>query len=950
MTKKRFLSRRLACLLTTALVSLPITINKSFADDTNFDGASPGQTIINAATLDLLDGLALTITGGTVTVAIDVPRADPGISYIMLSGNDAGTAANLTVNNVGAITIASTFNVAIYKFGVLNVQFATANTAPALVTWSGAVDSTGTSTIAVGSATTGGNISFTNAGAALKADTITITGGDHADEDSTLTAGNAITATAITLDDNTGTAKLVLGTAANVTIQGTIDAATTAGEGTVQITAATKTFVGAIGATRAIGTFDIDAAAVFTENVRANVIDVAASTTATFAKNITANTGTVGLTLNTGSVLTLNTGAGTIAADIDGSAANLGRINVTHGTKAFTGVVGGTNGILMLDIDATSTYASNVKALTVDIAAGIGATFAGNITAGTNIILTDATSTLTLSGADATVTGNINAATATDAGIVSVTGDKVTFAGKLGAAVGTNIDKLTIAAGKRAVVTSAGNFVDEIDMGAAAELEISKAVLNGTTVFTNNATAFTDADLLDTTAAKIYIPANLTGNQTLVLFATAANSADMLTNINTSLQDNALSNYVATNATGTYTVTSTNKTASVTASELGVNTNKATALLQARDAAAAANAANTDTSSIDSIFNVLNASGGQSATADTNFANQVSPQTDMITGSTIAAKAVTSGVQNVMASRLASLRSGDAYSTGVVTGNGMAANSGFIQAFGSTVKQEAKGNEFGYDADTTGFAIGVDGKVDGGAVIGISYARSEADVDGKGTGRAQNDITTDSVSLYADYATSGGYIEGSITYGQSENKGSRIINTGGLANTYSSDYDSEQYSFRLSGGVPQSVGNDAFITPFATATISQIKADAYTERSTTANDALRLRVAQDTVDSQVGSIGVKYHQVIKDGNTTFTPEIKVAVNHEFGDAKITTTNTYQGGGASFKNSTDVEKTSGTAGIGLSVASDNITFNISYDVDVKDQYLGHGAQAKLSAKF
>ena len=322
----------------------------------------------------------------------------------------------------------------------------------------------------------------------------------------------------------------------------------------------------------------------------------------------------------------------------------------------------------------------------------------------------------------------------------------------------------------------------------------------------------------------------------------------------------------------------------------------------------------------------------------------------MITGSTIAAKAVTSGVQNVMASRLASLRSGDAYSTGVVTGNGMAANSGFIKAFGSTVKQEAKGNEFGYDADTTGFAIGVDGKVDGGAVIGISYARSEADVDGKGTGRAQNDITTDSVSLYADYATSGGYIEGSITYGKSENKGSRIINTGGLANTYSSDYDSEQYSFRLSGGVPQSVGNDAFITPFATATISQIKADAYTERSTTANDALRLRVAQDTVDSQVGSIGVKYHQVIKDGNTTFTPEIKVAVNQEFGDGSITTTNTYQGGGASFKNSTDVEKTSGTAGIGLSIASDNITFNISYDVDVKDQYLGHGAQAKLSAKF
>jgi outer membrane autotransporter protein len=154
----------------------------------------------------------------------------------------------------------------------------------------------------------------------------------------------------------------------------------------------------------------------------------------------------------------------------------------------------------------------------------------------------------------------------------------------------------------------------------------------------------------------------------------------------------------------------------------------------------------------------------------------------------------------------------------------------------------------------------------------------------------------------------------------------------------------------LSGGLPQSLGGGAFFTPFATATISQIKADAYTETSTTADDSLRLRVAQDTVDSQVGTIGVKYHQVIKDGKTTFTPEVKLAVNQEFGDGNITTTNTYQGGGASFKNSTAIEKTSATAGVGLNISSDNVSFNIGYEADVKDKYLGHSAQAKITAKF
>jgi outer membrane autotransporter protein len=307
-------------------------------------------------------------------------------------------------------------------------------------------------------------------------------------------------------------------------------------------------------------------------------------------------------------------------------------------------------------------------------------------------------------------------------------------------------------------------------------------------------------------------------------------------------------------------------------------------------------------------------------------------------------------VQNIISTRLASLRSGDAFSTGVVTGSGMSANSGFIQAFGSQVEQKNKGNEFGYDADTTGFALGVDGKVSDGVVLGISYANSKTDVDGKGTGNAKNDIKTNSGSIYADYTTKGGYVEGSITYGQSDNKGSRILNTGGLDRTYKSDYDSEQYSFRLSGGVPMNLGKGAFFTPFAGATISQIKTDAYTETSTTANDALRLRVAQDTVDSQVGTIGIKYHQAIKDGKTTFTPEVKLAVNQEFGDDTITSTNTYQGGGTSFKNSTAIEKTSATAGVGLSISSDNVTFNIGYEADVRDDYLGHSAQAKITAKF
>ena len=765
-------------------------------------------------------------------------------------------------------------------------------------------------------------------------DTTTVTGAT-----ATLDAANAITMTTFT---NTVTnTTTVVGDSA-VTISGAITAATGT---TLTITLSETASLATAGAHVRTGT------GVLAINLGGRTItrsgDVASAATfdglgvlavtgsSSYTQSIGGTTALTNVTIATGKTMTIaGTGAQTLrATNIQGAGAGVGTLAITNtgGTVTITGAVGATD---LANITTATGSTVNFSGAVESTAA----TFTGTTTVGgaaaipTLVVAGTSTFSSTLAS---TTSATVDAgATATFSGIVTTP---------------------SLVVSGTANVNAKNQAISVVTIGEAGSIVVPKTIVSGETVFltANQTTAAI------TNTGTIFIPANLTDGQTLGLFkdTLTADTSAVVTKANTMIQDNALSNYTAAAATvseGTANegvlITSTDKSASVTASELGVNTNKASALLQARNAAAAANTAATDTSSIDAIFNVLNARSGQSATADTNFANQVSPQTDTITGSTVAAKAVTSGVQNVISTRLASLRSGDAYSTGVVTGSGMSANSGFIQAFGSTVEQKNKGNEFGYDADTTGFAVGFDGKIDGGAVIGISYARSEADVDGKGTGRAKNDIKTDSVSLYADYATKDGYVEGSITYGKSDNKGSRVINTGGLSNTYTSNFDSEQYSFRLSGGIPQSLGGGAFFTPFAAATISQIKADAYTESSTTANDALRLRVAQDTVDSQVGTVGVKFHQAIKDGKTTFTPEVKLAVNQEFGDDTITTTNTYQGGGASFKNSTAIEKTSATAGVGLNISSGNVSFNIGYEADVRDKYLGHSAQAKITAKF
>jgi outer membrane autotransporter protein len=732
--------------------------------------------------------------------------------------------------------------------------------------------------------------------------------------------------------------------------------------------------------------------------VKSADLTIANGATTTLTTDTTNNYSIVGAS---GTLAVTNAAAMTLTGSLTTLTNNVGALTINDTTASgasasavtITGVVGASD--LKLNVinigvtDATGGHAifsSDVFATTLNVVGGDAlensqANFKGNVTAAialtTGAAATVAgaggTATLTYSGTAAqTQTGAITAAADGTAGILSVTntGGVVTFG-----AIGTDALKLTsvttaensqtlfqsaVAANTltingKAFVAAVDNESETIVLGANSTLYLGRAITNGTTAFNEIAGARPTL----TAGSKLVMPVTMTDAQTVTLFLGEADNgfadnATTLAEVNAAIQNNAMFTYASTasaTGNGSNIITATARSETDVSSQLNVNLNKGKAFTQAY-AAMLANKDNDD-GAISAFENALFVNGFVNSFTDqedTKLANQVSPQTDTIVGSTVAAKAVTSGVQNVISTRLASLRSGDAYSTGVVTGSGMSANSGFIQAFGSKVDQKNKGNEFGYDADTTGFAVGFDGKVDGGAIIGISYAHSNADVDGKGTGQAKNDIKTNLVSLYADYATKDGYVEGSITYGKSDNKGSRIINTADLNRTYTSNYDSEQYSLRISGGIPQSLGGGAFFTPFAGATISQIKADAYTETSTTTDDTLRLRVAQDTVDSQVGTIGVKYHQVIKDGKTTFTPEVKLAVNQEFGDGNITTTNTYQGGGASFKNSTAVERTSATAGVGLNISSDNVSFNIGYEADVKEKYLGHSAQAKITAKF
>ena len=759
----------------------------------------------------------------------------------------------------------------------------------------------------------------------------------------------------------------------------------TAGAGTMSV-GGTTTFSEGVGATTALGTISIvtGKVATFSEAVKATTITAVGS--ATFAKAVTATN--INLTASTMSVI--NAGAIAVAgtiSDVSGTTALVVK-NATATDAPSLTTFGGAVTVDTITVgSATLSGAAKFSLATVSNISVLGGdhdnedstvelvgAHTGNltITTGTNTGL----ATATLSGGTAvkSLTGNVISGRA-NTGALVISGTATTITGTVGAEAlrllevsvadaadttfndvihSVTLDIDTNAIGEVTTLSKSGHVIglNEGTAGAlqiaGGELQLETTVLAGSTIFDLNESVGSTAGVLIGAAVNVIPPVNFTSGTITLIDGTFAATSDAEA-VFLDAQDTLLTDFTVT-TTGNIdtTITAADKSTAAIAAGVGVDTNAATALRQLVDAANAGDS----TILADLQAAMVKNSAGTGQKAETKaILEQMSVQTDQTAGTVSASRAMTGTVQSIVANRMASLRSGDAYVAGVSAGSVMSANSGFIQAFGSEVTQKNTGvngaTTYGYESATSGVAIGFDGVTSTGATVGLSASASTTDVKGKGTGKAKTDIESYTVSLYADKATDFGYIEGSLTYGINDNSGQRFVKVNTIDRSYKSEYHSEQVSLKVGTGKPTEVIDGGFVTPFGSIAASVVSTNAYTETSATTSDVLRLKIAQDDVTSIVGSIGLKGHLVSEYG----TPMISLALNNEFGDNTITSTNTYQGGGTAFKTSTAVEELSATLGVGYSFGNDATSVNIGYELEANDDdYNSHYGSVKIVSKF
>jgi len=743
-------------------------------------------------------------------------------------------------------------------------------------------------------------------------------------------------------DDAAATTVLTDGTAIDMDETGTLTV-------TVANGAETDTSLGAITVSAGNPTLTIQNLAADTDDeaiaISSVAFDVAGEGDITITtQNNAANDGDLAVTI--GDLSTL----GTLALDGNDAGGNLSTLTVNlTGTTAVT--------------EASTAVGAAKNAINLNIS-GASTTF----TNGYDMDDVTGTVTLTMSGSAAqTFTGAVTVADDGDSKIDITNTAGTTFASAVGAVGGDRVGEVDINANAIAsfsntvatdllsivgslTLTENNNDALDFDMGAASKLIIGKTVVATETLLTD---VEADADIA--AGAKLYAPINLANGTAIILLDGNDGNGDdatVIAALNTAAVDSILMDYTVTadGANDQADLNATYKSVATTESEASVTNNQAIALKQAYlavidDADADSDAENAFEAAL------LNSVGTFGTEEDTKLTRQVAPQDDIISGSTFATKAMTGSLQGIMSNRMAALRSGDAYYGSGMSAGSLSKNSGFLQVFGTDTEQKNKtvgsGTQFGYDASSAGIALGLDGITDGGTVIGLSLSTSDIDVEGKGTGNSINDITSYTTSIYMDKSSENGYFEGSLTLGMNENSTSRKVNAGGLDRTYKGEYDSYQASLSLSGGVPNDTGN-GFVTPFGGVTATNIVTERYRETSSVANDNLRLTVDQDDVTSIVGTLGVKYHNVLDNGGV---PMISLAINNEFGDDTINSTNAYQVGGTAFTTSTAVEELSATLGLGYSITSDNTSVELAYEADANDDdYLSHYGSIKIVGRF
>lgn len=236
----------------------------------------------------------------------------------------------------------------------------------------------------------------------------------------------------------------------------------------------------------------------------------------------------------------------------------------------------------------------------------------------------------------------------------------------------------------------------------------------------------------------------------------------------------------------------------------------------------------------------------------------------------------------------------------------------------------------GFDADTWGGTVGIDGEVAANTRIGVGAFYSSSDVDENGTG-ANSSVTVDGYGLvaYLSHRPGAWYVNGSLGFGMNDYDSAR--NSLGGVNV--ATYDGTQFVARVEVG--RMFTNGAWdLTPNVGLRYNLVDIDGYTETG-----PLPTTIDDRTITSvrAVGGVNARYTMAL-DGGARLIPEVGVKLLGELADPDEAISGNVVGGGSFVTQTTPRDDVSYGFGAGLTYeASDRLSIRVTYDGEFQSDY-------------
>lgn len=315
---------------------------------------------------------------------------------------------------------------------------------------------------------------------------------------------------------------------------------------------------------------------------------------------------------------------------------------------------------------------------------------------------------------------------------------------------------------------------------------------------------------------------------------------------------------------------------------------------------------------------------------------------------------------DAMGDRLASLRFGidttrnfysladakkakSGYAAGGMTSN----RNAWIKGFGASNKQTKREESLGYNANTGGFAFGMDHQLKNDSWIGIGLSYANTHVKTRDFPADRTKVDSYQATVYGTHSLGKYYLDGFLALAHNKYKTAKNIVFGPLNRTATAKFTGLQPSGKVAGGYVHSYGNFKII-PNASLQYTSLKQKQYDEIGA---QAVNLKnVSSKSVQQLEGGIGLKLAVFHKDNNKTIIPDVHAMALYDFVSTRQESISEFEGGGGRFTvKGAKPDKTTYNIGAGLTyIHKDKLHFTFNYDLRSKKQFTGHSGS--LAVKY